>query len=121
MPKTYKQLENELRWSKKQTAYAWAKFYEQLEIQYDRELVIFNDFKETAEEEDGISLHLQALINKLVDKAKEKIECSICMTVINKDTLKTGKCGHNFHESCIATWLATEDAKGKCPVCRKKF
>ena len=40
------------------------------------------------------------------------------------ETLKTGKCGHNYHKECIEMWAANapdEKAGKKCPVCRKRY
>lgn len=52
-------------------------------------------------------------------------ECSICFDEIetcchtfNSPTaLFTTKCGHKFHNRCIAIWCQTNNS---CPICRKK-
>jgi len=45
----------------------------------------------------------------------EKIECSICRSIIPKKRFITAKpCGHEIHEECY-------NKLTKCPFCRKKF
>jgi len=69
--------------------------------------------------------HLANLIKDLYEKAKIKVECPICLeTIDDKETLFTGKCGHNYHKDCIQQWadMADTPAQGKkCPTCRKKY
>jgi hypothetical protein len=43
--------------------------------------------------------------------------CPICLELFESgDTLRTLKCGHELHTSCIDPWLL--ERSGRCPVCR---
>jgi RING-box protein 1 len=59
----------------------------------------------------------------------KNVDCTICRQHLNSDsiyaveknkrsTIKTGICGHMFHEECITPWLSTNN---KCPICLHKF
>jgi hypothetical protein len=43
-------------------------------------------------------------------------DCVICQDVIGAANSCTLGCGHTYHLSCIATWMANE--KNTCPTCR---
>ncbi len=45
----------------------------------------------------------------------EDVQCSICMEMIDLGAKKTLNCDHDFHTSCINTWLTDNDT---CPLCR---
>lgn len=44
--------------------------------------------------------------------------CPICMDPLTKTNLIVGKCGHQFHASCLCLNLANTNA---CPCCRQKI
>ena len=48
------------------------------------------------------------------EQEQEQDRCPICLDV---DTANwdTTRCGHSFHHSCLAVWLA---GRHTCPVCR---
>jgi hypothetical protein len=50
----------------------------------------------------------------------EPISCGICFDVANEQGDMTNMvitaCKHNYHETCLTTWLKIDQAK--CPVCR---
>ena len=46
----------------------------------------------------------------------EQSDCAICQDVIGAANSCTLGCGHTYHLSCIATWMANE--KNTCPTCR---
>lgn len=48
--------------------------------------------------------------------ADPRCSCSICRDVFSVgDTLKQMPCNHEFHETCIITWLRSNNT---CPICR---
>jgi ribosomal protein L37AE/L43A len=108
---------------KKMTAYAWSQYYREQEERWEEYHANIDTLSEANSE--ALDPHLQALIKDLYEKAKAKVECPICLeTIDTKETLKTGKCGHNYHKDCIEMWAANapdEKAGKKCPVCRKKY
>ena len=116
------QLENQLNWSRRQTAFAWGKFYEVQRQRFETNLITVNNFEANELIDEiplGLNKHLQDMIKELYKEAKSICDCSICLDRIDSEDLKTGKCGHNFHQSCIDTWIA--GGNKKCPVCRKQF
>jgi hypothetical protein len=115
-------LKSQLKYSKKQTSYAWSQYYELQREEYNRAFQTVRDFEEKELEDEipiGLNAHLQTMIQDLYKKAKEKVECAICLERISSDDLKTGKCGHNFHQACVDEWM--KEGNKKCPLCRKKF
>lgn len=116
------QLTNQLSYSKKQTSYAWSQYYALQREEYDQAYITVREFEEKELEDEvpiGLNKHLQKMIRDLYEKAKSKVECAICLEKIESDDLKTGKCGHNFHQCCIDKWCKAGNKK--CPMCRKKF
>lgn len=44
-------------------------------------------------------------------------DCAVCLETLT--LFKRGlSCGHEFHESCLSSWLAKSNT---CPLCRKRF
>jgi hypothetical protein len=44
-------------------------------------------------------------------------ECNICCSELNNEDLKTLKCGHAHHRSCLEAWLKISKTP-ECPLCR---
>jgi anthranilate/para-aminobenzoate synthase component II len=58
--------------------------------------------------------NLQKFITNLHKNTKDTIE--------DAETLKTGKCGHNFHKECIKTWKESDNEDNdNCPTCRNNY
>lgn len=58
------------------------------------------------------------LIHDLYDASianKKEIQCTICLSSVDRDTLTVTLCGHKFHKNCIAIW---EEKHKTCPECR---
>ena len=116
------QTKKQLEWSRKQTAYAWSQFYELQRQEYEDSYSVVRDYEDKELDDEipiGLNSHLQKMIKEMYNKAKMKIECAVCLERIESDDLKTGKCGHNFHQDCIDEWCS--QGNKKCPICRKKF
>ena len=47
-------------------------------------------------------------------ESQERV-CTICISNISAENLFTTHCAHNFHSSCITTWLKDNN---NCPVCK---
>ena len=109
------QLEKELAWAKKQTSFAWAKFYEAENNQHPENMVQFKKIEVFTEVED-IPLHVVAELKSMMKQLKKKIECPICLEVINPNQLEITRCGHKFCRTCLGTLKTTTK---KCAICRK--
>ena len=117
----------------KEKAYAWGmyfgvrnKLFEAQEEIYDFMINPVNvpDPQNLFTEEDMNTVHLQKFISELYDKAKESVECPICMERIDAESLDTTKCGHNFHKECLNTLKDNREVGSKfvdCPICRTKL
>ena len=87
---TEAQMLNKINYQKKQTAYAWAKYYQ---------------------------AETQQLVQKdLMIELKKKIECPICLDIIDPENLGISKCGHKYCKGCLDKQIETTN---KCAMCRK--
>ena len=112
----------------KEKAYAWGmyfgvrnKLFEAQEEIYDYVNKDRLDFESNNEES---AEHLQKFISELYEKARESVECPICLDRIDAESLDTTKCGHNFHKKCLNTLKETREVGSKfvdCPICRTKL
>ena len=64
----------------------------------------------------GVSKFLQIQIRNMYRKTDTKETCGVCLLEIEAEKLKTGKCGHMFHEECIRNWVISKKAPS-CPIC----
>ena len=76
-------LENQLRYAKKQTAYAWAKYYEELETRHDNNVSQYNINNQVVGVEE-LPQHLVKEIAEYTEALKKEISCPICFDVIDK-------------------------------------
>ena len=109
---------NQCRKKEGQRKVAWAHYFGQRDELFE----LYGELAELKLENEDmgtLSPHLQTFIKQLYEKSKVKIQCQICLEDIEKDKLKTGRCGHNFHMDCIKQW--TDQGKKECPLCRGKF
>ena len=113
---TISQLQNKLRWAKKQTSYAWAKYYEQ--CNQTHETLVSEHATLTTIQDSNTSLP-QHIINEIEDKMKklkEQIECPVCLDIIPCGELDITRCGHKYCKECCEKLKQTTH---KCAVCRK--
>lgn len=62
--------------------------------------------------------HSAIIENTVIDVASDENEiCSICRETFTDNNIirKINRCGHQFHCSCLDTWLNTNST---CPLCR---
>ena len=110
------QLKKQLKWSKAQTKYAWAKYYEERNISHNDDIVEF-EWKTklvNIEEMENIPIHIVNELKQMIKELKKKIECPVCLTIIDGDDLKISNCGHKYCNKCY-------DKLEKCAICRKKW
>ena len=55
------------------------------------------------------------------EKVYNNIECSICLAVIDAESMETLECGHPFHKSCIRRWANHQIPTFRCPCCNKEY
>jgi len=55
------------------------------------------------------------------DDEEEEDECHICLASLDEELEVLEGCGHVFHVSCIASWVARKESEkisASCPKCR---
>lgn len=107
-------LKNQLKWSKKQTAYAWAKYYQELRESHERVLDLYEYHTKMMETEKELPRHIVTDFENMCAELKKDIVCPICFDVIEKGNLKITGCGHKYCNECF-------DKIETCAVCRKKI
>ncbi len=115
----------ELRKSK----YAWGQYFQIRNQLFEVQDNIYTEVNEVREDnEDFNESHsetnafLMKFIRDLYSKAKECVECPICLDHIDADDLETTGCGHNFHKQCINEQKDnTQEKYINCAVCRRRI
>lgn len=98
----------------KQKSYAWAKFY-QTSQDLHRSFIVHNDIiKQVREEVKDLPNHLVVEIENMMKELKKKLECPICLNIIEEGKLKITGCGHKYCEDCLSKI-------DKCAICRRKI
>ena len=108
------QLRRQLAYSKRQTAFAWAKYYEQVNYQHNMNLTMYNSHNNMVNGAEELPTHLVSEIEKMISELKKEIECPICMDIIGEGKLKITGCGHKYCDECF-------DKIDECAICRRKI
>ena len=111
------QLQRQLQYSKKQTAYAWAKYYEERETAHTHDTNTFQSLINVEQQQD-MPTHIVEELKELSTKLKKKIECPICLEIIDINFLSITKCGHKYCSPCLTQ---LKNNSNKCAVCRRKI
>lgn len=45
-------------------------------------------------------------------------QCAICLDDLDNGDVSLLNCNHVYHEKCLANWLRSSHARGKCPICK---
>jgi len=120
---------------KKKSKFAWGQYFQLRNELFALETHIYDELyddmysnsesetsEDTIESPKQMDDHLMKFIQDLYNKAKEKVECPICMEKIESKDLYTTGCGHNFHNDCMEQLKNTTTNKTvDCPMCRKKI
>jgi hypothetical protein len=61
-------------------------------------------------------MHRRDEIPQVREAPQEVPDCSICLESLSGDPSRRLRCGHTFHESCIARWY---QSRPNCPLCRR--
>ena len=102
-----KTMERQLEQSKRQTRYAWAKYYEAKEESHITSIT-------RVEYIDTLPEFVKAELVDMYKELRKEIECPVCLEVIDIGVLKFTKCGHKYCEDCLSRL-------SDCAVCRKKL
>lgn len=103
-------LRKQLAYAKKQTSYAWAKYYSTMESRHEQSVATYQLQTKVVEVSKELPTHLVNEIQEMLVTLKKEIECPICMEVIGD--LKITGCGHKFCGECFAKL-------DKCAICKR--
>ena len=99
---------------KRRYKYAWAKFYEQIEMNVDNardnHIVITNVIQNS----NTIPQHIITELEEQAEQLRKQFECPVCLEPIEKGKLKVSFCGHKYCEVCFPQLT-------NCAICRKNF
>ena len=107
-------LKNKLKWSKKQTSYAWAKYYEEVIDSHDRIFELYNFHKKMMEGRFELPQHIVSEIEEMCEQLGKDLTCPVCFDIIEKGNLKLTGCGHKYCKECY-------DKIDTCAICRRSI
>lgn len=110
------QLSRQLAYQKKQTSYAWAKYYEAEREQQTSNIQQYTQVVRVVEQD--LPEFVKAEMTSMMEKLKKKIECPICLEVMEPSTIGFANCGHKYCKECLDKLKTTTK---KCAVCRRKI
>jgi hypothetical protein len=114
-----RQLEN----LKKQKAYAWGKYYEQMGNDANNAIVLVQyanvAHAPAAQRPADIPTHITDELYTMACELRRKFECPCCLEMVSKETIQITHCGHIYDKDCLAILKAQADPK--CAVCRRKI
>ena len=110
-------LQRQLDWSKKQTSYAWAKYYAECNTEHITNIETYTILSQTSLS-GSMPAHFIKEFEELTLKLKNSIDCPICLDIIAPGTLDITNCGHKYCKTCLDKVKATTK---KCSICRKKI
>jgi len=99
---------------KRQRAFAWAKYYEQVAQTLDDNRTTYLSYQNVSEGGEPLPKHFTDWVEGLMIELKKKIECPVCLDIIGEGKLKISNCGHNYCSDCFVKL-------DKCAICRKKI
>ena len=114
---------SQLDYAKKQTAFAWHKYYEQMRRNLESERAYYQRLNSMVqdrmvEQEEEEEKYIITQLKELMVELKKKIECPICYEDIDPEHLGISKCGHKFCQPCLDR---LKTSTKKCAICNKKL
>jgi hypothetical protein len=104
--------------------YAWARYFEEFRNNHDINLQTYETLQPTIIEIESkvVDKHLVSVIKDLYRKAKERVQCCVCLDVIKAEDLEIKVCGHILHKTPCWSGIVEHTEEGKypqCPICRQ--
>ena len=120
---TLEQMTSKWNYAKKQKAYAWAKYYEQVNQQLHDDHGNYAVFNQVADDR-AIPAHIKTQMKEMATALQKKWECPVCVDMIEDADLVITNCGHFYCKGCLDAWKKTckdrGDEKWKCCSCNRK-
>ena len=99
---------------KRQRAFAFAKYYEEVNRALDADRNTYLSYQEINEGGEPLPKSFTDWVMELMSQLKLKIECPVCLEIIPEGGLKITNCGHRYCQTCF-------ERLDKCAICRKKI
>lgn len=116
-------LTNQLTYARRQKAFAWAKYYEQVNTTLHDDHRHFTTYTETLSN-DAIPEHIKTQLKEMATALQKKWQCPICFDMIDDGDLDITNCGHYYCKPCLTHLKHTHKTEGRprweCAVCRRK-
>lgn len=112
------QLSRALEQQKKRTSYAWAKYYASENERLADDTQQYTIIQRVVNDCENMPTHIIQELEQQAIALKKKIECPICLDVIEPGTLDITRCGHKYCKTCLDKLKETTK---KCAVCRRKI
>jgi hypothetical protein len=116
-------LTRSLQFARRQKAFAWAKYYEEVRTSLRADHRHLMSYSRVVTD-DAIPEHIKADLKEMATALKKKWECPICLGMIDDGELDITNCGHYYCKPCLAQLKQTQKSAGKpkweCAVCRRK-
>ncbi len=113
----------ELTRVRRQKAFAWAKYYEQVNTAHSNDRVHFRTYSSAAAET-SIPAHIKTEFLSMAATLKKRWECPICLGMIEEGDLEITNCGHYYCKGCLtglqAAARTAHKPKWDCAVCRRQ-
>jgi hypothetical protein len=126
---TVESLTNKLTYARKQKAFAWAKYYEQVNGAFHADHGAYAVYERIVED-GAIPVHIKEEMKAMALALKKKWECPICLDMIEDGQLEITNCGHYYCKPCLAQHIAHQATlldireqpkkKWECATCRRK-
>jgi hypothetical protein len=120
---TVESLTNKLTYARRQRAFAWAKYYSQVNTALESDHSHLATYTRVVSD-DAIPEHIKTDLKAMATALHKKWECPICLDMIDSGDLDITNCGHYYCKPCLATMKQTQKDAGKpkweCAVCRRK-
>lgn len=110
---------------RKQRAFAWAKYYEEVNLHLEQDTVVYRMITtESSNSDTRIPTHISAEFKQMAETLKKRWECPICLDMIESGDLEITSCGHYYCKACLEAHKKSHKDKGdpkwSCATCRKK-
>ena len=116
-------LQTKLTYARRQKAYAWAKYYEQVNAALADAHDHHARYERVADDRE-VPAHIKTELKEMATTLKKKWECPICVEMIDAGDLEITNCGHFFCKECLKNNKDFQRGQGKpkweCAVCRRK-
>jgi len=117
-------LQRQLAYSKKQTAFAWAQYFQVSRRRLVADHTHYRSLIAVATTDANLPTHIVEEIKNMAKEVRKTWDCPICLDMISPDengdkSLEITNCGHYYCKTCLTSLKA--QPQPKCAVCRREW